>query len=69
VYEYATGDRYEGEWRSNRQHGHGTMHFANGDRYEGEWATGVKTRRGKYTHAASGDVYEGPLSGDGARCG
>lgn len=37
---WANGDRYEGEWREDKQHGRGIYMWANGDRYEGEWKDG-----------------------------
>jgi hypothetical protein len=37
VYTWASGARYEGEWRGNKRTGRGVHTYANGDRYEGEW--------------------------------
>ena len=41
TYTWASGNRYEGEWRDNKPHGHGTFTWAaDGSRYEGEWRHG-----------------------------
>ena len=34
---YATGDRYEGEWKHGEEDGWGTWKSAGGDAYEGEF--------------------------------
>jgi len=32
AFTYSNGDRYDGEWKNNRHHGHGVMQYENGDR-------------------------------------
>lgn len=32
AFTYSNGDRYDGEWKDNRHHGHGVMQYENGDR-------------------------------------
>ena len=41
MYEWANGDRYEGEWKHSLRHGPGSDVFANGDVYLGEYTYGV----------------------------
>ena len=65
---YPNGDRYEGEWRDDKQNGRGTYSFLadnrfKGDRYEGEHRDDKKNGRGTYYHA-SGDRYEGEFRDD-----
>lgn len=36
------GDRYEGQWLNDREHGQGTYTFAEGNKYAGEWRDGVR---------------------------
>lgn len=43
------GARYEGEWRDDKQRGHGVMRWANGERYEGGFAGGRKHGEGRYS--------------------
>ncbi|KAK7201546.1 phosphatidylinositol-4-phosphate 5-kinase-like protein [Novymonas esmeraldas] len=59
VYTYAkTGDVYEGEWKADLKHGHGSYVFANGDRYVGQWYMGHKHGKGLFVFA-NGDEYVG----------
>ncbi len=46
VYEYANGDRYEGEFYASRYDGRGVYTYANGNRYEGDFVAGIATRSG-----------------------
>eukprot|EP01048_Picozoa_sp_COSAG05_P002456 COSAG05_NODE_101_length_19100_cov_24.260144_9_plen_86_part_00 len=41
VYSNTDGWRYEGEWRSNRYHGHGTVTYADGRVKSGKWDEGT----------------------------
>ena len=43
--EYAHGEKYKGNWKRGRQHGHGISTF-NGDKYDGEWNDGQRTGKG-----------------------
>lgn len=36
------GSKYEGQWLSDEQHGHGKESWADGASYEGEYQNGVK---------------------------
>lgn len=38
---YLNGDRYEGEWREDKQNGVGTMYYADGSEKYGNWVDGV----------------------------
>ena len=56
---YSNGDRYRGEVRNGKRHGHGVYTFAeSGDRYEGDWVNGECTGRGVMTYEW-GARYEG----------
>ena len=49
TYTYSSGNIYEGQWKDNKQHGVGTMHwFARGEVYSGEWVNGHQ--HGNGTH-------------------
>ena len=58
VYTWASGARYEGEWKNGTQHGLGTMHYEGGSVYDGFWKNGELNGEGTYTWP-SGSVYEG----------
>ena len=34
---YEDGNRFEGEFKDDKKHGHGVYTYANGDVYDGEW--------------------------------
>lgn len=51
-------DRYEGEMRAGKHHGHGIYLWHTGERYEGEWRSGDRHGRGVDT-GADGERYEG----------
>ena len=56
--EWATGDRFEGEYRDGKKHGRGVYTSADGDRFEGKYRDGKKHGRGVYTWA-DGGRFEG----------
>ena len=58
TYYFASGSRYEGEWKDGEKDGQGTFYFANGDRYVGEWKDDKRTGQGTF-YFANGDRYEG----------
>lgn len=59
VYTYAdSGDKYEGEWKADLKHGHGTYFFGKGDRYSGQWYMGRKHGKGEFLFA-NGDEFIG----------
>lgn len=57
-YNFRNGDRYAGEYFSDKMHGFGTYHFANGHRYEGAWYEGRRQGLGMYTFR-NGDTQSG----------
>lgn len=63
---YPNGDVYEGEFQSNRRHGHGTLwqlHQPNGSHavyYSGEWADDAPNGVGSLFFA-SGERYDGQM--------
>ena len=63
------GDKYEGEWKDDKMHGHGTYTFHDGDKYEGEWKDDKMHGQGIYTWANRekyvGDFKYGKQHGQG----
>ena len=62
IYIYASGDRYEGEYKNGKMHGKGTYIWgpntkSAGDKYIGDWIDDMMTGEGIYIYA-SGDRYE-----------
>jgi hypothetical protein len=52
VYEWPSGNRYEGEWLDGKTNGFGVKVWGNGDRYEGEWLNDNRHGRGVYLWSA-----------------
>ena len=52
------GDKYVGEWKDDKRHGHGTSTLADGDQHVGEYKDGKPHGQGAYTWA-DGDKYVG----------
>ncbi len=44
---YASGNRYEGEWIDGKISGYGILMYPDGDKYEGEWKDGKMHGTGK----------------------
>ena len=41
--QYPSGSNYDGQWKSDVRHGHGTMEWAGtGESYTGEWDMGIQ---------------------------
>ena len=55
---YASGNRYEGDFKNGMEDGKGKYFFASGSRYEGDFKKGKMDGKGKLFHA-SGNRYEG----------
>jgi hypothetical protein len=55
---YEDGTKYEGQLKTDKPHGKGTMKYADGDIYTGEWNNGKKTK-GTMTYS-DGEIIEGP---------
>jgi hypothetical protein len=58
TYTFASGDKYEGEFKDGKYNGQGTLTFASGDKYVGEWKDNKENGQGIYT-STNGDKYEG----------
>ena len=56
------GTRYEGQWRFDKQHGHGSYTSPKHD-YEGEFVNGKRHGPGVIRYK-NGDIYEGPFEND-----
>ncbi|CAF1667176.1 unnamed protein product, partial [Didymodactylos carnosus] len=50
--------RYEGSYKNDKKHGHGTYYWSVGRQYVREWADDVRNQQGVYT-SANGNQYEG----------
>ena len=48
---YASGNRYEGEYKADVKEGRGTEYYATGNRYEGEWKADKWDGRGTFYYA------------------
>ena len=58
VYTFASGNKYEGEWKDDMKNGRGVYTFASGNKYDGEWKDNKKNGRGVYTFT-NGNKYDG----------
>lgn len=61
TFRYASGNVYEGDWKSGRREGEGRylMSVAGGDVYEGRWFKDKFHGEGKITQAVTGKVAQG----------
>ena len=57
-FKVATGEVYEGEWKSDKREGKGINIWTTGEVYEGEWKSGKREGKGR-NKWTNGDVYEG----------
>jgi len=48
---YASGNRYEGEFKNDKLHGKGILYKADGNRYEGTFENGKQHGNGVYYFA------------------
>ena len=55
---WADGNKYDGEWKDDKKHGHGVYTFANGTIYDGKWKNDNKHGHGVQTWA-DGTKYDG----------
>jgi hypothetical protein len=60
---YKTGNKYVGEFRDGKAHGHGTYTYASRSKYVGEFRDDKFHGQGTYTYA-SGDKYVGEFRDD-----
>ena len=56
---FLSGDKYEGDIKTNDKHGQGKYFFADGARYEGNWKNGVKDGQGKVFYRDGKLNYDG----------
>jgi hypothetical protein len=57
------GNRYEGEWKDDKQEGRGVMRYYDGSKYEGEWRYDDKEGKGIMIYSG-GSKYEGEWKND-----
>ena len=58
IFQYHSGNIYEGMWRNGKYHGKGKLKHSSGACYEGEYIEGLQDGYGVYRHV-TGDVYSG----------
>ena len=63
TYIWASGDKYEGQWKDYKKDGQGTYTSASGAKYKGQWKDDKSHGQGTYT-SSSGDKYEGQWKDD-----
>ena len=56
-------DVYDGDFKNDNRHGHGTMTYSDGDVYVGGWLYDYKSGQGNMTFK-NGDTYEGDYMND-----
>ena len=66
---HSDGSIYSGEWRNDKENGHGVLFMANGDVYEGSWKDGRKHGDGRYHFKQRGQMLSGTWSNGTAKCG
>ena len=54
---FPNGDKYVGEFKTERKAGYGVYYFVNGDRYEGDFKDDYPDGHGK-AFLANGNIYE-----------
>ena len=62
VYTWASGSKYDGEWKDGQSDGHGILTDKNGT-YDGEWKNNMKNGKGIYSFA-NGYRFEGLFQND-----
>ena len=69
VYEWSSGDKYEGEIKDDLYDGKGVLFYINGDLYRGDFKSNLKHGRGfyKWSDGSSyeGTFFEGMRTGEG----
>jgi len=63
VYEFASGNRYDGNFVNFQPEGYGSWEFANGEKYIGNVQNGMKNGNGKY-YFSKGWTFEGVYKND-----
>ncbi|KAJ9452203.1 Phosphatidylinositol 4-phosphate 5-kinase 2 [Diplonema papillatum] len=58
VYAYASGAKYEGDFKAQQRHGTGKYRSRNGDVYVGQWSGGKRMGQGEMTYAVCDGVAE-----------
>ena len=64
---WASGEKYDGDWKNDMQEGKGTYLYASGTHYEGEWRNGVMEGKGTMIWTSGvhkGDRYIGEFTND-----
>lgn len=61
TYQYDSGARYVGSFKSGKIHGEGTLFFSNGNKYFGSWKNQFREGKGKMIYS-NGDIYRGHFS-------
>ena len=64
TYNFASGNKYVGEWRDNESNGQGTLAWANGNKYVGEHKDGKRNGPGIF-YLANGSISQSGVWSDG----
>ena len=60
---FPDGEKYEGQWFQDQQHGRGIYYFMNNNRYDGMWFQDYQHGKGTMYYY-NGDIYEGDWVND-----
>ena len=55
---FASGERYDGDWKNGKRCGHGANNFVSGEKYNGEWLDNKRHGYGENIYL-NGTVYKG----------
>lgn len=69
TYQYANGNRYEGDFQEGQPHGDGILFCANGNKYLGSWEHSWRQGKGRFIfsegHEYLGEMYRNQFQGKG----
>jgi hypothetical protein len=46
TYYYASGEKYNGNWKDDIKEGHGVFYYSENEKYDGEWKNDHKCGKG-----------------------
>ncbi len=57
VHFYSNGDKYECEFKNDKNEGYGILYYPDGNRYEGEWKNNLMEGYG-IVYCSDGNIYK-----------